>query len=124
MTPFVQREVTRNTPLQDREPGLLAALFGEGTFRLMHIFWPLIIIYALSFFFILLERLQLKVRVLNIGVIAIFILLNAMPLILALLPPRQGIPYPPYFPPYISHISDLLKTDEFICTDMPWATAW
>jgi len=49
---------------------------------------------------------------------------SALPLILTLMPPRAGVPYPPYFPPFITHVAKLLKPDELLCTDMPWATAW
>ena len=51
-------------------------------------------------------------------------LLGAMPLILTMLPPRAPMPYPPYFPPFIMHVSKMLTPEEMICTDMPWATAW
>ena len=50
--------------------------------------------------------------------------LGALPLILTMMPPRAGVPYPPYFPPFITHVSKMLTADEFMCTDMPWATAW
>ena len=103
---------------------VVASLFGDTTTRLLHMFWPIIIIYGLAFFFILLERRQLRVRLYNLSVTTLFILLGALPLILTLMPPRAGVPYPPYFPPFITHVAKLLKPDELLCTDMPWATAW
>jgi hypothetical protein len=103
---------------------LIASVFAESTVRLLHIFWPLIIIYGLAFFFILLDRLQLRVRLYNLGVTILFIALAALPLVFTMAPPRAGVPYPPYFPPFIMHVSKLLNADELMCSDMPWATAW
>ena len=41
------------------------------------------------------------------------------------MPPHEGRPYPPYYPPYITMVSSEWMNDrEVICTDMPWATAW
>jgi hypothetical protein len=45
-------------------------------------------------------------------------------MILALLPPRAPMPYPPYFPPFIVNVSNMLQPTEVLMTDMPWATAW
>ena len=103
---------------------IVASAFGESTIRLLHMFWPLIIVYGLAFFFILLDRLQLRVRLYNLALTTLFMLLGAMPLILTMLPPRAPMPYPPYFPPFIMHVSKMLTPEEMICTDMPWATAW
>lgn len=103
---------------------ILAALFGQPTEQLLFIFWPLALLYAVAFFHLLLDRLQLKVPILRMGVIAAFGFLSALPLIFTLLPPRTGPPYPPYYPPYITRVSRLLQPEEWLCTDMPWATAW
>ncbi|MDD4735237.1 MAG: hypothetical protein PHP44_03930 [Kiritimatiellae bacterium] len=102
----------------------LAAFFGPATARLLHVLWPVVILYGTVFFFMLLDRLDFELRLINMGVLIVFILLCALPLIFSLLPPRVGIPYPPYFPPYINHICKLLLPTEMICSDMPWATAW
>lgn len=102
----------------------IAGYFGESTARLLNIFLPFVLLYGSAFFFLLLDRLQLRIRILEIGVIAVMILVSLFPLVVRLLPPRESIPYPPYFPPYISHVSKLLKENELMCTDMPWATAW
>ncbi len=103
---------------------LIAAYFGKATEQLLFIFWPVIILYGLSFFFILLDRLQLKVPVLQIGTVAAFGFVCVLPLLFSFLPPRVGPPYPPYHPPYITRVSRLIQPEEWLCTDMPWATAW
>ncbi len=103
---------------------LLGALYGDGTARLLHVLWPFALLYGLAFFFILMERLQLALPSLRATLIGVLIFLTALPMIFRLLPPRAGTPYPPYFAPYITHVCRLLKPDEMICSDMPWATAW
>jgi len=103
---------------------ILASLFGESTARLLLMFWPVVLLYGMAFFFILLERLQLRIRLFNLGVTALFVLLGALPLILTMMPPRSGVPYPPYFAPFVQHVSGMLEPEELMCTDMPWATAW
>jgi hypothetical protein len=103
---------------------VLAAYYGQATEQLLFIFWPFAILYGLAFFFILLDRLQLKVPIYRIATVSVFTLLCALPLIFTLLPPRSGPPYPPYFPPYITRVSRLIEPEEMLCTDMPWATAW
>ncbi len=103
---------------------LLAAFFGDSTARLLHVFYPFVVLYATAFFFLLLDRMQLQARILNVGVTILYALLVALPLIFALLPPREGAPYPPYYAPSIMQISNMLDPDELMCSDMPWATAW
>jgi hypothetical protein len=103
---------------------VVAGFFGDGTFRLLCVCWPFVILYGFAFFFLLLDRLQFRVPLFNIALIALIVLLSAAPLVVAILPPRVGIPYPPYFPPFILHVSRLLRPEEVLCTDMPWATAW
>ncbi len=103
---------------------IIATLYGDSTARLLLMFWPLILVYGMAFFFILLERLQLRIRLYNLAVTTLFVVLGALPLILTLLPPRTGVPYPPYYPPFVQHVSGMLAPEEMMCSDMPWATAW
>ncbi len=102
----------------------IASLYGDATFRLMHMFWPFIILYALGFFMLLLDRLQIKMKLLNMGITSAVVFLSALPMIFSLLPPRATPPYPPYAPGLIIYVSNLLSPTELMCTDMPWATAW
>ncbi|NCC52123.1 MAG: hypothetical protein EOM20_13020 [Spartobacteria bacterium] len=104
--------------------GCIGAVYGKQTIRLLNIFWPVVLLYGLAFFFLMLDRLQLRIRILNYGLIGAIMLLTALPLIFAMLPPRGGSPYPPYFPPYIMHVCNFLEPGELLCSDMPWATAW
>ena len=101
-----------------------AAVFGDPVFRLMTAFWPIIIIYGLAFFFVLLDRLQFQLRIINGAITGMVVALTAVPYVFALLPPRPGVPYPPYFPPFIQYVTEMLEPDDVLATDMPWATAW
>ncbi len=103
---------------------VVASIWGDETVRLFHLFWPFIIVYGLAFFFILLDRLQLRVRLFELGVTTAVVALGALPLVFTMMPPRSGVPYPPYFPPFVMHVSKLLTPQEMMCTDIPWATAW
>lgn len=101
-----------------------AGIFGDGVFQLLHVFWPLMIMYGFAFFFLLLDRLGYQIRLANIAITGLVVLLSGASLAAGLLPPRPGMPYPPYFPPHIQHVCGQLEPTEVMCTDMPWATAW
>ncbi len=102
----------------------IAGFFGSNTIKLMNMFWPMVILYGAAFFMILLDRLQLRARILNIGVSAAMVMLSALPILFTLMPPRANIPYPPYLPVFITQVSNMLEPQELMSTDMPWATAW
>ncbi len=109
--------------------GLVALLlggsvFGDDTLRTVNIFWPFMILYACAFFYLLVDRMQIRTKIVQNLVISALVLTTSFPLIFSLLPPRASVPYPPYFPPYIFHVTGMLDRSELICTDMPWATAW
>jgi len=103
---------------------VVAGFFGEGTLRTLAIFWPLVILYGTSFFYILLDRLQLTIPIFRTALISAVITLTALPLLFTFMPPRAGYPYPPYYPSYTTLITQMIQPDELLCTDMPWATAW
>ena len=83
-----------------------------------------VVLYGLAFFYILIDRLDLGVRLYMVGLKCLIVLLAAIPFGLTLLPPHEGNPYPPYPGPLIAKVSDMLTPREAMCTDMPWATAW
>jgi hypothetical protein len=119
--------------LQALRFGLLAAmagvfvagsLFGETTAQTFRLFTPFVILYGLYFFYLMLDRLQLSLPIYRSGIIAALITVHTLPLVLTLLPPRVGFPYPPYYPSYITLVTQMMNEDELLCTDMPWATSW
>lgn len=103
---------------------LVACFFGEPSMRTMSIFWPFIILYGLSFFYLLVDRMQITVPVIRGALIGLMVAMTALPLVITLSPPRSGFPYPPYYPSYIALVTNMMDKDELLGTDMPWATAW
>jgi hypothetical protein len=102
----------------------LAGFFAESSMQLIELFWPFVILFGVAFFYILLDRLDLQARLYVVAMKCFLIALTLIPLGLRILPPHAKQPYPPYYPPMISYISNMLTSREILCTDMPWATAW
>jgi len=103
---------------------LFASAFGEESLRALTIFWPLAIPYGWAFFLVLLDRLQFEMRFFATGALAVVMFLTGLPLLMNVFPPRTGLPYPPYFHRYIGWVGSMVKSEECLVTDMPWATAW
>jgi len=102
-----------------------ACFFGSDSLQLYHLFWPFVILYGLGFFSILLDRLDLRIELYKTGLTALVIGLTALPLLVTIFfSPSMKVPYPPYYAPFVMRVSELLKPNEVICSDMPWATAW
>lgn len=102
----------------------IAGFFSESSISTIHVFWPFVILYGLAFFYILLDRLDLGVRLYVICMKCLIVVLSLLPLVLTIMPPHANPPYPPYYSPIISQVSGMLNEREVMCTDMPWATAW
>jgi hypothetical protein len=92
--------------------------------NLLVLLLPIILIYAVSFFCLLLERLQ-RPRI-ELGIIGgLFGLAACSTLILALLKPEATtLAYPPYYPPTIQQTASWMKKSELMMSDIPWAVAW
>ena len=103
---------------------LSAAAFGEESLRALAIFWPLAIVYGWAFFLVQIDRLQFEARFFASAAISAVLFLTALPLLVNVLPPRTGLPYPPYFHRYIGWVGSMLEPGECLTTDIPWATAW
>ncbi|MFA5688028.1 MAG: glycosyltransferase family 39 protein [Kiritimatiellales bacterium] len=100
-------------------------LFNNDAMRYYHIFLPFVILYGLSFFFVMLDRLDITVDIYKNAITWLVVGLNALPLFFnVLMSPPPGPVYPPYFAPFVMRVSELLRPNEVICSDMPWATAW
>ncbi len=101
-----------------------ASFFGRQSIGLLHLYWPIVILYGLAFFFILLDRLQLPLAIYRQAITVLLVFFSTVPLILAFTPPRRGFPYPPYAAQMIINVSRLLEPEELMSSDIPWATAW
>ncbi|MDF7798338.1 hypothetical protein P4C99_02620 [Pontiellaceae bacterium B1224] len=103
---------------------IVAGFFSESSMLMLHLFWPFVILYGLAFFYILIDRLDLGVRLYNLGLKVLVAVLAFIPFLLSLMPPAGAHPYPPYYAPIIGGVAGMLNEREVLVTDMPWATAW
>jgi 4-amino-4-deoxy-L-arabinose transferase-like glycosyltransferase len=92
--------------------------------NLLVCFSPLVLIFGVGLFFVLLESWQLPTPLLRVAAIGGFVALISLPLLLAVLPPRPRPFAAPYYPPRIQQVSRYLTTTELLMTDIPWAAAW
>lgn len=95
--------------------------FPERNF--LNVFMPLVIIYAAAFFYVMFERLQFRTRLLRTGMIALFVVLNAVPFLFTVLPPSPTLPtHDPKV--IVEHVRDKFREDEMLISNVPWAVAW
>ncbi len=93
--------------------------------NLLVLLTPCVFLFGVAFFFVILEQINLVVAELRYLAISLFVLICSAPLVFALLPPRSyPIVYPPYLPPWIQETATMLRPDELMMSDMPWAVAW
>src|SRR6267142_5458536 len=87
---------------------------------------PLVLLYGVSFFYLLLDQIYLPIRELRYAIIGAFCVIACLPMLFALLPSRTKSPlsYPPYHPPSIQRAANFAKPEELTMSDVPWAMAW
>jgi hypothetical protein len=93
--------------------------------NLLVIVAPLVVMYGVSLFFVLLDQIELPFFQLRPVVIGLFGLILALPLVFGILPPKTSpVVYPPYYPPSIQNNVGWTREDEMLMSDLPWAVAW
>lgn len=86
---------------------------------------PIVMVFGVSFFFTLLDQMDLPVRQLRYLIISVFCALVCLPAMFKLIDPRTTIAaYPPYHLPIIQKTSGWIKDNELMMSDIPWAVAW
>lgn len=86
---------------------------------------PLVIVFGVSFFYILLDQMNLPAVQFRYLIICGFCGLICLPAILYFLSPRaNAVAYPPYYPPVIQRTAGWMKENELMMSDIPWAVAW
>jgi hypothetical protein len=86
---------------------------------------PLVLVYGVSLFFLLLEQIRLPILELRPIIIGIFAVVVCLPMLFVFLPPRTiPVAYPPYNPRAIQTVAGWLKESELAMSDIPWAVAW
>jgi 4-amino-4-deoxy-L-arabinose transferase-like glycosyltransferase len=86
---------------------------------------PAMVVMGSAFFFILLDRLDVQIPLLNSLIVITTVAVTLLPMILTLTTaPNTFYAFPPYMPPVIKSISQYSDPDEWVTSDLPWATAW
>ena len=96
-----------------------------GGGNLLVLLLPLVAIFGVAFFYLLLDRIPFRIKLTRGMAIGAFAALNVSPMVFTMLPPRPGsYPYPPYLPPVTRSVANLFKPNELGCSDLPWSMAW
>jgi hypothetical protein len=95
-----------------------------GPWNTLVILFPGMLVIGCAFFFILLDRLNLQIKLLNSLIVIATITLTLVPMALTLTTPATSNFCLPYVPPAIKFYGQLAQPDEWVTSDMPWATAW
>ncbi len=87
---------------------------------------PMVIVYAVSMFYLLLDQIRLPFREVRYAALGVFGGFASLPLILTLLPIARPLPlaFPPYYPPGIQESTQWVRKGEMMMSDIPWAVAW
>lgn len=93
--------------------------------NLLVLLLPLIFVYAVSLFFLLLDQMKLMFSRMRYIVVGLFAFIMCLPMVFTFLPPRTiPVVYPPYYPPDIQLASGWMEENELMMSDIPWAVAW
>lgn len=108
---------------------LISAVFWLGVTdpppnNFLTVFAPVAIIFAVAFFYVLFERLQIRQRLARVAVISGFAVINGLPLMFTLFPPAAPAPYPPYDGKNARKLGQAFPKDSLLMSDIPWAVAW
>lgn len=96
-----------------------------GPWNILIVLLPCILVMGAAFFFVLLDRMNLQIRLVSGLIVFIVALLGVVPMLIAITKPNTYLyAFPPYMPPLIKSYGQFADTDEWVTTDMPWATAW
>jgi hypothetical protein len=86
---------------------------------------PLVFVYGVSLFYLLLDQMTLLFQGLRFLIIGAFGLVMILPMVFTFLPPRT-IPliYPPYNPHLTQQVCSWMKEGDLMMSDAPWEVAW
>jgi hypothetical protein len=93
--------------------------------NLLVLLTPFVVIFGIAFFLTLLNQMKTPTPQVRLGVIVLMVAVSCQTFIANLLPPKSSpVAYPPYYPPEIQKVSDWMRPDELMMSDIPWAVAW
>ncbi len=100
---------------------LLAA---QAPGRLLYPLLPWIMLLGCATLIERLDEAAISWPMIRSGICAIVLLMHAAPTVADLLKPREPLPYPPVYPPFVAAACALIDDNELMVSDLPWATAW
>ena len=93
--------------------------------NLLAVLAPMVFVFGVSLFFMLLEQFVMKEAGVRVLAMAAFAVLSAVPLWFSLfMPVGSALASPPYYPPSIQEKSQWMGEKDLIMSDFPWAVAW
>jgi len=115
---FVLTQIMARTHLSNDSPVI-------NTENLLVLLTPMVIVYGVALFYLLLDQVELPVPQMRHAVLLLFGLLACLPMIQVFLPPQPKVStFPPYYAPGIQFFSGPFKPTELTMSDIPWAVAW
>jgi hypothetical protein len=85
---------------------------------------PLVLMVGTGFFFTILHQMALPTPKLRALAVGLFALLMCAPLLLNLSSPPDPAAFSHYEPVGIQRTANMMKAEEFMMSDVPWAIAW
>lgn len=101
-----------------------SAVLGSPAPGLTALLLPVTIVYGVAFFYATMDAHDLINTAWQPFLVWLVVLLTAFPAGLQVVAGSPAWPYPPYHVPFVRYVCGLLESDEVMCTDIPWATAW
>jgi 4-amino-4-deoxy-L-arabinose transferase-like glycosyltransferase/CheY-like chemotaxis protein len=92
--------------------------------NLLVLLFPLVLVFGTGFFFILLDQLALEERLLRFGAAGCFAAIMCAPLLLGIASRAEAPTPAPYSPLLVQRTAAMMKPDELMMSDIPWAVAW
>lgn len=93
--------------------------------NLLVLLLPLVVIYGVALFYMLLDQLTLPMLAVRYVVIGAFCALLSLPMLFNFLPPKTSpVAFPPYHPPTIQTVAGWMRENELVMSDVPAAVAW
>ena len=89
------------------------------------ILFPAMVIIGTAFFFVMLDRMDTQLPLFTATIVVATLVLTAAPMLLVLTTPNYAYyNYPPYIPPALSAVTRTSPPNQWVTSDIPWATAW
>jgi hypothetical protein len=115
---LVIAQALARTQLSDETPDI-------NSENLLVLLSPMVIVYGVAMFYTLMDGIKFPDPQLRYVAIVAFVVLLRLPMWFALaLPAKSAVVYPPYRPDVVQSSAQIMKTNELIMSDIPWAVAW